>query len=495
MNTALDRLAEMVRRAEANATSQKLEAEIKEAAEQLRIAEARNRAAHETLQDATLRRSRDLDEVEVQEQQLKELIQKAAKFKSHLEASTEVESLITSVRNEIDTKRRTAREELDAAEREADEARRELPAAMQRNQDLRRTLDRLQPELAEHFVSDDRLAQQADIYFPAGQLRALEQEVDDSGRHFGALSRPEQYAQLKIWIGRLRRLQSMDLSEEDQMHARRIFPMLVEISKRHEPGYIEAFRQEFRTNWDVFIAQAQEELQQAAALSRQKVESERQQREQQKLLEQKRRHAREEAQTAIEELKGVIAGFDLPNEGMDEFRTALRKVTGHGTSDPELLELVLPYRELIAEGGEFRALRRNLDRLQQERDAAEEAQAPGEDISDLLSVTKGMKVVMIGGARREDVRRQLLQLFEFGRLDWEDYEGTKPAMLDSLEQRIRNRGIDLMLILKRFISHHVPERFRPLCEQYGIPCLMVEQGYGAAQVTRTLRNGLLQRQD
>jgi hypothetical protein len=75
MNTALDRLAEMVRRAEANATSQKLEAEIKQAADQLRDAEARNRAAHETLQDATLRRSRDLDEVEVQEQQLKELIQ------------------------------------------------------------------------------------------------------------------------------------------------------------------------------------------------------------------------------------------------------------------------------------------------------------------------------------------------------------------------------------------------------------------------------------
>jgi PhnB protein len=51
---------------------------------------------------------------------------------------------------------------------------------------------------------------------------------------------------------------------DDEAHAKRIFPMLVEISKRHEPGYIEAFRQEFKTNWDLFIADAQEELRQAA---------------------------------------------------------------------------------------------------------------------------------------------------------------------------------------------------------------------------------------
>ena len=47
---------------------------------------------------------------------------------------------------------------------------------------------------------------------------------------------------------------------------------------------------------------------------------------------------------------------------------------------------------------------------------------------------------MIGGSVREDVRRTLQQLFEFDKLDWEPYEDSKPAVLDSLEQRVRHRG-------------------------------------------------------
>ena len=44
--------------------------------------------------------------------------------------------------------------------------------------------------------------------------------------------------------------------------------------------------------------------------------------------------------------------------------------------------------------------------------------------------------------------------------------------------------MDLVLILKSFIGHHVPERLRPLCEQNGIPCLMVDRGYGPARSAR-----------
>ena len=79
---------------------------------------------------------------------------------------------------------------------------------------------------------------------------------------------------------------------------------------------------------------------------------------------------------------------------------------------------------------------------------------------------------------------------EFGELDWESHEGTRPALLKSLEERVRNRGMDLVLILKEFVGHLVPGRLRPLCEQYGIPCLMVEKGYGTRQVGETLRWGL-----
>ena len=50
--------------------------------------------------------------------------------------------------------------------------------------------------------------------------------------------------------------------------------------------------------------------------------------------------------------------------------------------------------------------------------------------------------------------------------------------------------MDLILILKEFVGHHVSESLRPLCEEHGIPCLMVEHGYGTHQVAEALRRGL-----
>lgn len=487
--SSIDRLTEIVRRAEAKATAETLREKMQQAKTQLEAAVARSQSAQAALQQIKPACLRELDEAETDERKLRELSQTAAQYKSFLEESSEAEQLISAARQEIEQKRRTARETLERCEHEAGQARDELQVARQRYEEIRRERDRLRPGAASDPDSDDDIVAEAALFFPDGQLRALEREIDDSRDHYGALSRPEQYAQLKVWLGRLRQAQASELPEDAIQQANRIYGQLVGISKQYQPGYIHAFRQEFEADWDVFILEARQELQEAIAARQGRADLEQQQREQERLTEERRRQAREESRTAIEELKAIIARFDLPQEGMDEFRAALRKVTGYGTSDPELLDLVMPYRELIAEGGEFRALRRNLDRLQQEQSAQDES--PAEDISDLLELTRGKRVLMIGGARREEVRRQLQQLFQFERLDWEDYDDKKSAKLESLEQRIRHGSLDVMLILKSFISHYVPERFRPLCEQHGIHCLLVEQGYGAAQITRTLRRGLL----
>jgi hypothetical protein len=328
------------------------------------------------------------------------------------------------------------------------------------------------------------------MYFPGGQLQALTCEIDDSVNHFGQLDQKEQYAQLKIWVGRFRRLQTTNLSEEEQAQSRQLFPRLVSISKEYQPGYIEAFQQSFMTDWDAFIAEAQEQLQQASEAARRKRDLERQQAEQQTREAERQRQAREAAQSAMDELKALITRVNLPHEGAEEFRRVLGQViSGYGASDSELLELVMPYRDLVDAWGEFRALRRNLDRLRQDDVKSDESLQ--EQFEDLLTTTQGRKVLMIGGVAREDVRRALLRVFDFDRLDWETYEDTKPAVLESLEQRVRNHGVDLVLILKSFIRHHVPEKLRPLCEQHGIPCLMIEHGYGPAQVAETLRRGLL----
>ena len=180
----------------------------------------------------------------------------------------------------------------------------------------------------------------------------------------------------------------------------------------------------------------------------------------------------------------------LPDEGLEEFLDVLKTaVNGLGASDQELLDLAMPFRDVITGGNGLRALRRNLDRIKQEETSSTDSlQGQHED---LIAVTRGRRSLMIGGSVREDVRKTLQRIFEFDRLDWEPYEDSKPAALDSLEQRIRNHGVDLVLLLRSFIGHHVSDRLRPLCQQHEIPCLMVEHGYGPAQVGETLRKGLM----
>src|SRR3989442_1464698 len=94
MGTPIERLAELVRQAESKARAQKISAEIGQAAEQLRAAEERARRAETRTRAVRPLRLRELQQVESDEQQLKELIKKAAQFKSLLEPGNEAEELI-----------------------------------------------------------------------------------------------------------------------------------------------------------------------------------------------------------------------------------------------------------------------------------------------------------------------------------------------------------------------------------------------------------------
>jgi hypothetical protein len=493
MTPSLERLAELVRLAESKSRAKKLGAETQQAAEQFRAVEQRARLATQRLREIRPARLRDLEQADADEHYLKELVRKLAQFKASLESDADAETLIADARAEIDRKRGEAQAELEQVSRESEEARRELRVAMDHYQQLRRELDRLQPQIADRFSAEDRLLWDAEIHFPGGQLQALAREVEASLNYFGVLCKLEQYAQLKIWIGRLRMHQAAgedEPTEEGQALAQRVFHQLKTLSKQYEPGYIEAFRHDFNTDWPAYIADAQEQLLQATESARRSRGWEQQRAERQARDQERQQQNRETGHAALEELKALMARTALPDEGVDEFLAQLKLViNGLGASDPELLELVMPFRELISGGNGLRALRRNLDRIRQEESKDDDTLQ--ERYEDLISATQGLRVLMIGGSVREDVRRTLQRLFEFDKLDWEPYEDSKPAMLDSLEQRIRNRGVNLVLILKSFIGHHVPERLRPLCEQTEIPCLMVDRGYGPAQVGETLRRGLL----
>ena len=397
MTKAIDQLAELVRQAEAKIRARKIEGETQQVAEQFRVAEQRARRAVERYRISQPASMRILEQADTDEQLLKDLVRKLALYKSSLGSQADAEKLIAASQSEIERTRHESRTELEEIGREIDEARRELRIAIDTYRQLRRELDRLQPELAVQFTSDDRLLWDAEAHFPGGQLQLLAHEVDAGLNAYASLSKLEQYARLKVWIGRFRFYQASqdresELSEDLQALSHRVFHQLKWLSRQYEPGYIEAFRQDFSTNWSAYVTEAQEQLHQAIEACHRARDAELPHPHRESTSEHvttppllysleylgSTHHssasptpvasttAQFQAVTAsMAGLKALVASNHLPDEGLEQFLAALRQVVGDlGTTNPELLRLVLPYREYINGEEGLGALRCNLERIQ-----------------------------------------------------------------------------------------------------------------------------------
>ena len=91
---------------------------------------------------------RILEQADTDEQLLKDLVRKLALYKSSLGSQADAEKLIAASQAEIEKTRRESRAAIEEIGREIEEARRELRAAIDAYRQLRRELDRLQPEFA-----------------------------------------------------------------------------------------------------------------------------------------------------------------------------------------------------------------------------------------------------------------------------------------------------------------------------------------------------------
>src|SRR5579883_976004 len=405
---ALEKLAELVRQAEAKTRARKIEGETQHAAEQFREAELRARRAVERLRTMRPACLRTLEQADHDEQLLKELVRKLALYKSSLTSEADAERLIAASQAEIERTRRQSRIDLEEVTREVEEARRELRSATDQYRALRREIDRLQPELAEPFAAEDRLLWDAEAHFPGGQLQLLAHEVDAGLNAFGSLGKHEQYARLKVWIGRFRYYQAShdrdtEMTEELQALSHRVFHQLKWLSRQYEPGYIEAFRQDFSTDWAAYVAEAQEQLLQAIETGRRARDTEAQAlRERESALERSSAAAAGPSSpravatahppaspaaarplpASLTELKALVTRARLPEEGLDEFLDVLRQaIDDVGIAHPELLRLALPFREHITGDNGLAALRRNLDKIQARRDetTARERDTSGTD--------------------------------------------------------------------------------------------------------------------
>ena len=395
MTPSLERLAELVRQAEAKTRARKIETETQQAAEQFRAAELRARRAVERLRTVRPASMRALEQADTDEQVLKDLVRKLAQFKSSLDSDVAAEELIATSQVEIERTRKQARTQLEEVGRDVDEARRELRVALDQYRQLRRELDRLQPELADQFADLDRLLWDAEGHFPGGQLQLLAQEVDAGLGPFAALGKLEQYARLKVWIGRFRFYQATherdaETTEELQNLGHRVFHQLKWLSRQYEPGYIEAFRQDYSTDWAAYVAEAQEQLVQAIEASRRGRDGE-SSRSRDRDRDRDHAHGTNRTTSAVQpphtgpvglevspvlsrpssltQLRLFLTRVRLPEE-LDRFLEIVRQTVDElGPNNPHLLALIYPYRRHLAGDSELESLRRNLDQIHQNKQA------------------------------------------------------------------------------------------------------------------------------
>jgi hypothetical protein len=397
MTPSLERLAELVRLAEAKTRARKIENETLQAAEQFRNCELRARRAVERQRGVRPASVRAIEQADTDEQLLKDLVRKLAQFKSSLESETDAEHLIATSQAEIERTRKQARVDLDEVSREVDEARRDLRVSLDQYRQLRRELDRLQPELAEQFAPEDRLLWDAESHFPGGQLQLLAHEIDSGISAFATLGKLEQYARLKVWIGRFRCYQASherdaETSEDLQTLGHRVFHQLKWLSRQYEPGYIEAFRQDFSTDWATYVAEAQEQLIQA-------VESGRRGREGDLARAREREPVASGEQPApagqpsrsvavslapsavssrtsfLNQIKASLSRPGLPHVGLEQLLVLVRHAVEElGPDDSRLIELVYPYRQLITGDDDLEDLRRNLEQIRQDEESMDLAE-------------------------------------------------------------------------------------------------------------------------
>jgi hypothetical protein len=97
----------------------------------------------------------------------------------------------------------------------------------------------------------------------------------------------------------------------------------------------------------------------------------------------------------------------------------------------------------------------------------------------LWPLVRGHRAVIVGGDPREPNRERLERLFEFSTLEWPNIDG--PRRVDGVVARIKQRTVDIVIVLKAFVDHKQSEPIIAAAKDAGISWALSDS-YGAASV-------------
>lgn len=204
----------------------------------------------------------------------------------------------------------------------------------------------------------------------------------------------------------------------------------------------------------------------------------------------------EEGPTPAEALSAVEAALvDPAGEPVKPIEQLLEVGVSH--RDPRLLRIVLQHTERVLALPGLKTLKAAI------RDAStpDDDLTEGDEIDDprqanvppdwaYFDRTEGKQAVMIGGDPRQDAADRIRAAFRFGKVDW---EGSDPRRVDALAGRVRSGTVELVILLRGYLAHRNSEVLVAACKESGVPYVLVDTGYGVAQVRRAVERYLGQR--
>jgi hypothetical protein len=220
---------------------------------------------------------------------------------------------------------------------------------------------------------------------------------------------------------------------------------------------------------------------------------------------------RADAEALLAELRQLAAGEAPANplDGLCDALSALADLPSHDQpkaleravdavlrrgvpqSDPDLIDAMLPWVEVVGRMKNFKTLRAKVKAAVLEEDAeveeADQAAAIPEDWP-LRALVQGKRIAILGGDRRAQAEGRLKATFGFAEVSWE--HGLEPRKVQTLCERVHNGKIDLVLTLARFCNHSASNALVDACKAADVPFANVERGYGVVAVRRALERYL-----
>lgn len=157
---------------------------------------------------------------------------------------------------------------------------------------------------------------------------------------------------------------------------------------------------------------------------------------------------------------------------------------GVSTTDPRILKDLYPHLRLLTREKRLKGLRKSIRDYKKELEAeGQEAENDNSQVPEdwpYWELTRGKRLLVLGGDKRETAQERLQSAFDFESADWES--GLNHNRIKSAARKIEHGFYDVVILLARFAGHDIDDAVRGPCKDTGTHFIIIERGYGVSRV-------------